>query len=124
MNNSEKVTRTKEEMLCRLVTNLKFLRKYILEFKTSQEKDLIGEIVGKLRILVWKSNSNKPLLIRLAREYNIELFLEFDRPGGLVKESIEDFLKRNVYGTIVDGIPYDFSVMDLILLYSIIGHPI
>lgn len=118
MNKSEKVTRTKEEMLGRLATHLKLLRKYIIEFEKCHDHDLIGEIAGKLRLLVWKSRSNKPLLIRLAREYNIELIKEFDRPGGFVRESIEEYLSKNVYSTIVEDTQYTFSVMDLIILWS------
>lgn len=118
METKNKIQRTKEEMLQRLKVQLKFLRKYIDEFDSVHDFDLLGEIAGKLRLLVWKGGRNKPLLIRVAREYSIELKREFDRPRGVVSIELNDYLEELAYYTKVEGNQYSYSVKDLITLWA------
>lgn len=118
MEEIKKVQRSKEEMLQRLRIQLKFLRKYIDEFASTQNNDLLGEIAGKLRLLVWNGGRNKPLLIRVAQEFNIELVREIDRPRGKVTIALNDYLEELAYYTKIEDTRYSFSVMDLITLWA------
>ena len=105
-------------MLQRLIAHLELLKKYISEYEQTKDFNLLGEIAGKLRLLVWKGGRNKPLLIRLAREYEIQLTREFDRPDGTVHISLDEYLEELAYFTTVEEVQYKFTVMDLITLWS------
>ena len=115
-----KVSRTKEEMLLRLKAHLRRLQVYIKEFKETNNNDVLGEIAGKLRLLVWgnKKGRNKPLLLQLAKKYDIELLLEFDIPPKPVEKHINVYLGEIVHHFRFEGELFEYSVMDLIGLWS------
>jgi hypothetical protein len=60
--------RSLAEMVARLRAHVRLLEQYAEKAFREENSDYLGEIAGKLRVLVIRSPSNKPLLIRLMEE--------------------------------------------------------
>lgn len=55
----------------------------------------VGEVAGKLRLLVWdKPPSNRALLLGLMDDFDVNPLLEFDKPRGRVHVSLRDYLNQ------------------------------
>lgn len=81
--NRERVLLTKEEVLGKLQRELSLLKQYHQDAFVRGDVNKLGEVAGKLRLLVFQSltpHGNKPLLLDLMIEYNINVVIPFDFP--------------------------------------------
>ncbi|MFC1923615.1 hypothetical protein ACFLY4_10050 [Chloroflexota bacterium] len=56
------------------------------------KEEYFGEVAGKLRVLVYESRRNRPLLLDLMQDYDISIPIHISRPEGDIEMSIDDFL--------------------------------
>jgi hypothetical protein len=56
------------------------------------DEAFFGEVAGKLRILVYESRTNKPLLLDLMKDYDVSIPIPISRPEGDIEMSISEFL--------------------------------
>jgi hypothetical protein len=106
-----KVERSKEEMFERLKIHLNFLSIYNNNYKQSQDINWLGEVAGKLRLLVWKGGRNKPLFIKVLKAYEIEVTMD----NG---STFDEYLNRQAILTTHEGVRYEFTNMELISFWA------
>lgn len=87
-----RVPRSKENLVDALRRHVTLLEDYSNRAFREGKEEYFGEVAGKLRVLVYKSPSNRPLLLDLMRDYDISIPLHFSRPEGDIEMSINDFL--------------------------------
>ena len=73
-------TRTINDLIDSLKRHLRLLEQYHHEAFENNNEDYFGEIAGKIRLLAIGFGSNKPLLINLMKEFEIEPKQIFDGP--------------------------------------------
>lgn len=86
-----KIPRQKKDLIKQLVKNVTLLKKYsILAFK-HDNKDYLGEVAGKIRLLTYssKGSQNKPLLLDLMDKYKFNKLLIIDGPPLKYPEGVE-----------------------------------
>ena len=71
-NSTKRRDREIDEMVSALNRHLRVLEEYGRKVYSEGNVDYAGEIAGKLRLLVTKFGSNRPLLIELMKKTGIE----------------------------------------------------
>ena len=70
--------RTPTDLLSRLATHVYLLRDYHTRAFRDRDEAYYGEVAGKLRLLTYKSNTNRPLLIDLMDELGVTINVTLD----------------------------------------------
>lgn len=79
----------------------------------------LGEIAGKLRVLVHRSRSNRPLLLDLMAECKIEVPITIDKPGKPLVMDLPTYLSGLACAIrLPSGELAELSKSDLIALWS------
>src|SRR2546422_970012 len=78
-----KLTRTTDELVERLRMHCDLLEEYHQKACIESDTRYLGEIAGKLRLLVYRSPSNRPLLLDLMSETGLRILAQFNKPGGI-----------------------------------------
>ena len=103
-----KEPRELEEMATALVKHIGLLREYAGKCFSEGKSEYCGEVAGKLRLLVAKFGSNKPLLLRLIDKTESTIRVTLDgptikrppgEPGLGDKITLEQFLNLGAIGT-------------------------
>lgn len=77
---SKRVQRTVKGMLKTLQSQTELLRDYYYKAFVEKKTYYLGEVAGKLRLLVIDEGSNKALLIRLMEKFNDEILITLKGP--------------------------------------------
>ena len=77
-----RIPRNDYELLTTLQDQIKLLRKYHVEAFQKGDFAYLGEIAGKLRMLVYEGGRNKPLLLSLMDKFQIEIPFVLHGPHG------------------------------------------
>lgn len=88
----ERTPRTVDNLVDTLEQHLGLLNDYIKKLEI-RDKKYYKAIMGELRVLVQSANSNKPLLINLAKKFNIDLYVHQDG----IKKTLGDYLNEAVF---------------------------
>ncbi len=79
----------------------------------------LGEIAGKLRLLVYQSRMNRPLLLDLMAETGIEVSFTIDSPHGQYNSDLHSYLSELACAIrLPSGNLAELSKYDLIALWS------
>lgn len=73
-------------------SHLSLLREYSVRAFDKGDASFLGEVAGKLRVLVYQSRSNKPLLLDLMDHYRIEIEIPISDPTGDFKVTPNEYL--------------------------------
>lgn len=76
-----KIARSNNNLLESLRKHVNLLRKYHEKVFTEGDTDYLGEVAGKLRLLVYDRGRNKPLLKDMMKKFDIDVRLEMIGPG-------------------------------------------
>lgn len=88
----QRVQLTDEELVDSLKQNSTLLAEFLEKGCRQGDEKFFGEIAGKLRVLVYQSRTNIPLLLGLAEKFHIPLTLDFDKPGGHIQMTLQQYL--------------------------------
>jgi len=89
---SPRIPRSQQNLIAALQRHVTLLEEYSGRAFRDGDEAYFGEVAGKLRVLVYESPSNRPLLIDLMKELDISIPIHISRPEGDVQMSIEEFL--------------------------------
>ena len=92
MSQPPRVPRSQDELVVALRQHVALLREYSQRAFVDGRREYLGEVAGKLRVLAYESRTNKPLLLGLMDELNIEVSLTFDKPGGRRQATLRQHL--------------------------------
>lgn len=90
----KRIKRTTDDLVNRLRSHCDLLAEYHYRACQLGDAKFFGEIAGKLRVLVYSSRSNKPLLIGLMDELDLQIIAEFDTPAGIVEKTLSDYINE------------------------------
>lgn len=76
-----KIVRSDEDLLESLGRHIRLLRDYNVKAFKENNADYLGEVAGKLRLLVYERGRNKPLLKDTMKKFNIDVRLEMIGPA-------------------------------------------
>lgn len=91
---SGKTLRPSEDILDSFKEHLKLLKDFILKLEEG-DKEYYKSIMGELRVLVYKSRTNNPLIPKLAIDYNINSVIREDQR----ELSLEEYLNEAIFMT-------------------------
>lgn len=84
--------RSDAELLQRLQDHLSLLREYVDNYGAEHDRRYLGEIAGKLRLLVTRGRQNRPLLIDLMTKFGSRLMVVPFHPFDTAPRSLAAFL--------------------------------
>jgi hypothetical protein len=87
-----RVPRDLNNLLAALERHLSLLREYSERAFRKGDASFYGEVAGKLRVLVYEKGRNKPLLLALIREFNLEIPVTINKPRGNIQMTLEEYL--------------------------------
>lgn len=88
----KRVKRTTDSLISALRNHRDLLNEYINRAIDHSEYRFLGEIAGKLRVLVYRSQSNRPLLLDLMAQHDFRYTYRFDYPGKIIEQDLEEML--------------------------------
>ncbi len=88
----KRIARPDEDLLHTLIRHLSLLEDFAQRAFGEGDDRYYGEIAGKLRVLVVRTRTNKPLLLDLMVKYESTVKVTLDRPVGPKAVSLEDYL--------------------------------
>jgi hypothetical protein len=88
------IPRGKAELLAALRGHLALLKEYSTRAFIGREELFLGEVAGKLRVLVYESRTNTPLLLTLMDQFKIDVPCFLNKPRGQLKISLREYLGR------------------------------
>jgi hypothetical protein len=114
-----RVKRTDDSLIRALRSHTDLLREYISRVTTELDERFLGEIAGKLRILVYRTRTNKPLLLDLMVDRGFQHTVRIDRPQGLLEKELEIWLEGTACAVTVPGEGLvELTKIDFIRLWS------
>ena len=117
-----KIQRGTPNLLRSLEKHVSLLNEYHERACLHNDVRFLGEIAGKLRILVYESRINKPLLLGLMDELGCEIPIKIDQPkslGGPIELSSREYLERCACSIRTNsGRWVELSKTDLIALWA------
>jgi hypothetical protein len=123
-----RIPRKTREMVAALRRHTELLANFSSHAFDEGDDNYLGEVAGKLRLLVYESRTNKPLLLTLADDLGADTSFElsgppgFDFGHGLVggqRTSLREYLAGMAFfGTAKSGERVELSKMDVIALWS------
>ena len=117
MTSAQRIPRDKAEMLDALRMHVRLLRDYSHRAFMDSNYDYLGEVAGKLRLLVYESRSNTPLLLKLMDEFGVEVPITMRGPPYMSGKqlSLREYLSDLAAAVRVEsGELVEFSKMELI----------
>lgn len=119
MSSELKVSRSDDDLLAALNNHLKLLEEYSHKAFVQQDEKYVGEVAGKLRVLAYRSRTNKPLLLDLMQKHGKVIKLNFDNPGGTESLTIDEYLASlAVAHRLASGDLVKISIMEFIGLWA------
>lgn len=120
------VVREIPDLLTALQRHLKLLREYAIRAFDNGDEDYLGEVAGKLRVLVYERGRNKPLLLSLMDTFGVKIPIKLrkvhtsrvDPYKAGEKVSLRQFLEMTVYAFSDPGRETKVTRMDLIGLWA------
>ena len=94
MAKSSKVPRTDYDLLEALLRHVDLLREYSGKAFEERKGDYLGEVAGKLRVLVVETRMNKPLLLALMKKFDSRTQVLLDDPYEQSQISLDQFMDR------------------------------
>jgi hypothetical protein len=94
MAKSSKVPRTDYDLLEALLRHVELLREYSQKAFEQGKGDYLGEVAGKLRVLVVETRMNKPLLLALMKKFGSRTQVLLDDPYEQDHISLDQFMER------------------------------
>jgi hypothetical protein len=91
---SAKVNRTQRELLRRLQEHCAILEDFHQKACREGQSQYLGEIAGKLRVLIHQSRTNRPLLLDLMAETGVEIPITINKPGGKRQTDLRSYLSE------------------------------
>jgi hypothetical protein len=98
MNKPNKIQRSIPNLIKSLENHITLLKEYHHRACLRHDIRFLGEIAGKLRILVYESKTNKPLLLKLMDDLECVIPIKIDQPkslGGTVELTLREYLQRS-----------------------------
>lgn len=87
-----RLPRTELELVSRLKAHCDLLDEYYQKACVKGDEKYFGEIAGKLRVLVYRNKSNRPLLLDLMETAGIGILVQLNKPRGLSEQTLEEFI--------------------------------
>jgi hypothetical protein len=91
------VARTRANLVSALRQHVDLLDEYSRHAFREGNQAFFGEVAGKLRVLVYNSRTNKPLLLGLMKDFDTTIPIPIDRPGGDIEITIDEFLDSRAF---------------------------
>jgi hypothetical protein len=114
-----KITRTQLELVTRLQEHCEILEDYHQKACREGQTKYLGEIAGKLRLLVYQSRMNRPLLLDLMTETGSDVSFTIDSPHGQYNSDLHSYLSDMACAIrLSSGELAVLSKYDLIALWS------
>ncbi|MGB2897390.1 MAG: hypothetical protein WBB65_14655 [Anaerolineales bacterium] len=82
MTSPSRLSRETANLIAALRSHLSLLGEYSARAFRDGDASFLGEVAGKLRLLVYKSPSNRPLLLDLLDHFGFEINIPISDPGG------------------------------------------
>ena len=116
---TEKIPRKINNLVEHLILHLGLLEDFNKKAFAEGNQDYLGEISGKLRLLVYKGKSNTPLLLELMKYFNFNRLLNFEKPWGKETSTLKEYLESTAFGINVPNRGFvEISVIDYIRLIA------
>ncbi len=107
MTSPPRIPRKTNDLVDSLKRHLKLLEQFSSRAFGDRDEDYLGEVAGKLRVLVYEKGRNKPLLLSLMDEFDIKISItlggpplqrEPGQPSAGDRISLRDYLMLTAYG--------------------------
>jgi hypothetical protein len=116
---NHRVTRTQRDLISRLAEHCAILEDFHQRACRQGETRYLGEIAGKLRVLVHQSRTNRPLLLDLMAETAVTVRFTIDSPRGQRQTDLHTYLSELACAIrLASGELAELSKYDLIALWS------
>ena len=89
-----KIPRSTAGLVDRLTNHCELLEEYHRKACIEGDEKYFGEVAGKLRVLVYRSRSNRPLLLDLMKKCDVRILAQFDKPGGAVEKTLDQYISE------------------------------
>jgi hypothetical protein len=110
-------TRPQADLLDALASHVRVLQAHFEHAFRQGNADYFGEVAGKLRLLVCKTRTNRPLLLDLMDEFGFEQTFELRSSGNLT--TLREYMTMLAYaGTLPTGESVSMSNSELVLAWS------
>ena len=80
MTSHPRIPRRTQDLADSLERHLKLLKEFATKAFNDGDEDYLGEIAGKLRVLVYEKGRNKPLLLSLMDEFDLQIPIRLGGP--------------------------------------------
>jgi hypothetical protein len=87
-----RISRDIPNLVTALRRHLTLLREYSDRAFRDCDESFYGEVAGKLRVLTYKSHTNKPLLLSLMEEMNVDIPITLNTPPGDITMSLPEYM--------------------------------
>ena len=116
---SKKVPRAQRDLVGRLEEHCRILEDFHQKACREGQHHYFGEVAGKLRVLVYESRSNRPLLRDLMSESGVDVVFNIDKPGGQRQSNLHSYLSELACAIrLKSGQLVELTKYDLIALWS------
>lgn len=88
---STKIARSDVDMLGALCKHLDLLAEFSERCFDKGETHLLGEVAGKLRLLLLENATNKPLLLGLMDKFGSKAIVKFDKPWNQGTKTLREY---------------------------------
>lgn len=89
-NKKIQILRTDSDLIDALHRNVELLKEYHVKAFINGDPKYLGEVAGKLRLLIYRSDTCKPLLINLMEKFGVKIQLNLLGPGNR-NANIDDY---------------------------------
>jgi hypothetical protein len=115
----QRIPREVADLIQALHRHVRLLRKYAKQAFEEGDIDYLGEVAGKLRILVLDRGRNRPLLLNLMDEFGVSIDVALnDLTTGLRMLPLEDYLDSTAFGGLTSEGYARMSHADVIAAWS------
>lgn len=90
----DRIVRSNDDLLKSLRKHVSLLREYHEKAFNEGNADYLGEVAGKLRLLVYEWGRNKPLLKDMMKRFNIDVRLEMIGPAFPNGANIDEYFNH------------------------------
>jgi len=97
MAKKPRVPRDISSLLVSLRTHQRLLKDYSVKAFNEGDASFLGEVAGKLRVLVYRGGTNKPLLLDLINHYQFEIKIPMSDITGDYQVTPNEYLERLAY---------------------------
>jgi hypothetical protein len=116
---NQRVTRPQRDLIARLQEHCAILEDFHQKACREGQTAYLGEVAGKLRVLVYQSRMNRPLLLDLMTETGVAVSFTIDSPRGQRQTDLHSYLSELACAIrLGSGELAELSKYDLIALWS------